>query len=100
PAGGPQPPPDDITAIVSRVVLEGRRLRIACRLVGKALRSCQVEVLVRRGRQTIRRFVLTIPAGGKQTVRIGRPRRVVLNGVLLAQDGSRYRVRRTLRRTT
>jgi secreted trypsin-like serine protease len=97
---GAQSAPDDITALVSRVVLPGRRVRIGCRLEGKPLRSCQVEVFVKGRRKLTKRYTLTIPAGGKQTVRIGRPRRVVLRGVLLATDGSRYRVRRTLRRTT
>ena len=97
---GPQQAPEDITALVSRYVLTKRRLRIGCRLIGKPLRSCQVEVFVKGRRRLVKRYTLTMPAGGKQIVRIGRPRRIVLRGVLLAQDGNRYRVRRTLRRSS
>ena len=36
----------------------------------------------------------------KAIVRIGRPKRVTLRGVLLATDGRRFTTTRTLRRTT
>jgi secreted trypsin-like serine protease len=93
-------PPRDIEAIVFRKVRKGRRMEIGCRLRGATLRSCQVEVLIKR-RGKLRRFrTLTLAAGRTQTIRTGRIRRFVLRGVLLAEDGSRYRVRRTIRRTT
>lgn len=99
-ASSAQEPPDDITAVVYRNVLRGRRLQIGCRLAGKQLRSCQVEVLVKRRGRLVKLRTLTLDGAERGIVRTGRARRVVLRGVLLAQDGSRYRVRRTLRRTT
>ncbi|HEV2999912.1 MAG TPA: serine protease [Solirubrobacteraceae bacterium] len=99
-AASAQAPPDDITAIVYRIVLRGRRLQIGCRLGGKKLRSCQVEVLINRRGRLVPLRTLTLAANERGTVRTGRARRIVLRGVLLASDGSRYRVRRTLRRTT
>jgi hypothetical protein len=81
-------------------VLAKRRLRLGCRLDGARLRSCQVKVYVRRGGRTVLLRTLTMKAGTKKIVRIGRPKRVVLRGVLLATDGRKFPTTRTLRRTT
>jgi secreted trypsin-like serine protease len=93
-------PPRDVEAILFRKVRRNRRMEIGCRLRGATLRGCQVEVLVKR-RGRLRTFrTLTLRAGQTKVIRTGRVRRLVLRGVLLADDGSRYRVRRTIRRTT
>ena len=101
-ASSAQAPPADITAVVFRKVRKNRRMEIGCRLRGAVLRSCQVEVLVRRStRGKLRKLrTLTLAAGETKVIRTGRVRHFVLRGVLLADDGSRYRVRRTIRRTT
>jgi secreted trypsin-like serine protease len=99
-AASAQSPPDDITAVVYRIVLRNRRMAIGCRLAGKRLRSCQVEVLVNRRGKLVKVRTLTLGRGERKVVRTGKARRFVLRGVLLATDGSRYRVHRTLRRTT
>ena len=92
--------PSDITAIVFRKVRKHRRLEIGCRLRGAVLRSCQVEVLAKRRGKLRKLRTLTLAAGKTKTIRTRRIRRFVLRGVLLAEDGNRYRVRRTLRRSS
>jgi hypothetical protein len=99
-SSAPSAAPADITAVVFRKVRRGRRMEIGCRLLGATLRSCQVDVLVRRRGRLVTLKRLTLDAGETGTVRGGKVRKFVLRGVLLAQDGNRYRVRRTLRRTT
>lgn len=99
-ASSAQRPPDDITAVVYRIVLRNRRMAVGCRLAGKRLRSCQVDVLVNRRGKLVKVRTLTMGRGERKVVRTGAARKFVLRGVLLATDGSRYRVRRTLRRTT
>ena len=99
-AGSAEAPPKDVTAIVFRKVRKGRRLEIGCRLRGATLRACQVEILAKRRGKLRRLRTLTLDAGKTGVIRQGRVRKLVLNGVLLATDGNRYRVRRTIRRTT
>lgn len=99
-SSAPSAAPADITAVVFRKVRRGRRMEIGCRLRGAVLRSCQVDVLVKRRGKLVRLKRLTLEAGRTGMVRGGKLRKFILNGVLLAEDGNRYRVRRTLRRTT
>lgn len=105
PSGTPQPQPTAtpkpatptrVRARVTRKVLPGRRLRIACRLTGARLRSCRVTIRT-RGRKP---RTIKVPAKGSRTVRIGRARRIVLRGRLVDTTGKRYAVTRRLVRSS
>lgn len=89
-----------VRALVTRAVLSKRRLKLGCRLTGASLRSCQVKVYVRHGRKNVLVRTLTLRGRVKAIVKIGKPKRVTLRGVLLATDGRTFKTTRTLRRTT
>ena len=91
--------PPRVRALLTRRVLSGRRLRLACRLKGATLRSCRVTVLVRRGGKLRKTRTVKVAPGRARTVRLGTGRRFVLRARLVAADGRTFTVRRSLTRT-
>jgi len=92
-------PAGRVRATLTRRVLLGRRLRLACRLTGATLRTCRVTVLVRRGTRTRALRTVTIRPGRTVTVRTGTARRLVLRARVTATDGRRLTAARTLTRS-
>jgi hypothetical protein len=85
-----------VRATLKRRVLEGGRLRVACRLSGASLRSCRVVVAERRGRRTRTLRTVTLKPGKAAVVRTGKAKRLALRATLTAADGRRFVVRRSL----
>ena len=91
--------PVQVRARLTRRLLPGRRLRVACGMTGATLRSCRVTVLVRRGDRLRTVRTVEVAPGRARTVRVGTARRLVLRARLVAADGRTYTARRSLTRT-
>ncbi len=84
---------------LTRRVLRGGRLRLACRVTGATLRTCVVRVQARRGGKLRTVKVLTLRAGRSTTLKLRRTdKRLVLRATATTTTGRKLSVRRTLTR--